>query len=85
MGLTPKAAARRIRLGRAVRLLNRDPEREIGAVAVACDYADQSHFTREFRELAGCTPAAYRCRILNGSPRPRGAANLPATPGRKGA
>ncbi|QKT03360.1 helix-turn-helix transcriptional regulator [Ectothiorhodospiraceae bacterium 2226] len=59
-GLTPKAAARWLRLGRAAELLRQDPRVALGGVAAACGYADQSHFTREFRALGGCTPRAYR-------------------------
>lgn len=69
-GMTPKVAARRIRLKRAVGKLDRHPGADISMVAAVSDYADQSHLTREFRELAGCTPGAYRRHLLTGSARP---------------
>jgi AraC-like DNA-binding protein len=59
IGLTPKAAARRFRFDRARRLVS-DLAPALAEVALACGYSDQSHFTREFRELAGCSPATYR-------------------------
>jgi AraC-like DNA-binding protein len=60
VGLTPKhylrirrfqAAARRIAAGDALGL---------GGVAADLGYADQAHFTREFREFAGVAPSRYR-------------------------
>jgi AraC-like DNA-binding protein len=55
VGLPPKAAARVIRLDRAVAaLLSGSPR--IADVAAACGYADQAHLGRELRELGGVTP-----------------------------
>jgi len=57
IGLSPKVAARVLRLGQARSLLvNGVPA---GSVAARCGYTDQSHLVREFRALAGCTPSAY--------------------------
>lgn len=58
-GLGPKAAARRLRFGEVCRLMSGAPESAIADLAAACGYSDQSHLTREFREFAGCAPAAY--------------------------
>jgi AraC-like DNA-binding protein len=57
IGLSPKIAARVLRLYRAQSLLARGTP--AGLVAARCGYADQSHLVREFRALAGCTPNAY--------------------------
>lgn len=57
-GLTPKHAARVIRFDRARRALHAGAV--TGAeVAAHHGYADQSHFVREFRALAGCAPGQW--------------------------
>jgi AraC-like DNA-binding protein len=56
-GLSPKVAARVLRLNRAQSLLARGMP--AGSVAARCGYTDQSHLVREFRALAGCTPNTY--------------------------
>ncbi len=55
-GLTPKRAARVIRFYRAQRTLRGLPGKELARVAVDCGYADQSHMSRDFVEMAGCPP-----------------------------
>ena len=62
VGMTPKRLARIARFQRAVRFLEGDGEagRPGGAItAVACGYADQAHFIRDFRGLAGCPPTQH--------------------------
>lgn len=62
VGLSPKRAARVLRFQTALsRLLGR-PADSLAAVAVGAGYHDQAHFTRDFAELAGETPGAYRAR-----------------------
>ncbi|HEU4954872.1 MAG TPA: helix-turn-helix domain-containing protein, partial [Gemmatimonadales bacterium] len=61
VGLSPKGLARVLRFRRTLRALD---EADGGAVswarlAARAGYADQPHFIREFRALAGVTPAAY--------------------------
>jgi AraC-like DNA-binding protein len=58
-GLTPKAQARRWRFQKARTYLDQT-SLSLAQVAALCGYSDQSHLTREFRELGSCTPAAYR-------------------------
>jgi AraC-like DNA-binding protein len=63
IGLPPKVAARVLRFERARHeLLRPGPAGAVprlADVAVACGYADQAHLTREWRDLAGCTPTTW--------------------------
>ena len=59
VGLSPKVAARVLRFERARHLLAMPTRPGLAAVAVACGYYDQAHFTREWTELAGCTPTRW--------------------------
>jgi AraC-like DNA-binding protein len=60
VGLTPKHYHRVQRLNGALRLLASGGSRGLAGIAAAAGYADQAHFNREFRELAGITPTQYR-------------------------
>lgn len=59
IGMPPKAVARIARFTHAQRLARSGTETGWAAVAAASGYADQAHLTREFRELAGISPAAW--------------------------
>lgn len=59
VGITPKAAARRIRFTRAHRRLTLSDD-SLSAIAATCGYSDQSHFTREFHLFSGCSPTIYK-------------------------
>ncbi|HST44130.1 MAG TPA: AraC family transcriptional regulator [Luteimonas sp.] len=58
-GLSPHGALVRMRLERAKDLLA-DPRLALGAIALDCGFADQSHFTRVFQRRVGMSPGAYR-------------------------
>jgi AraC-like DNA-binding protein len=63
VGVTPKRLARVTRFQHALQMLQRTTSRGQGAAtAAACGYADQSHFIRDFREFAGCSPAEHLLR-----------------------
>lgn len=64
--VSPQEYLRRLRMQMACRALayTRDTLAEI---ASACGFADQSHFTREFRRRMRVTPRAYRDRYENGA------------------
>ncbi len=60
VGLAPKAVARLMRLGAAVRALDAGgPAPELSGLALDCGYYDQAHFIHDFRRLTGLTPTAY--------------------------
>jgi AraC-like DNA-binding protein len=60
VGLSPKRLARIARFSRAVQTLERGGGAGRGALGAAANgYADQAHFIREFRELAGCPPGRH--------------------------
>lgn len=58
VGLTPKHFYRVQRFSSSLARLARG-ETRLADVASAAGYADQAHFSREFRELAGVAPSAY--------------------------
>jgi AraC-like DNA-binding protein len=60
VGIGPKRLARIARFSRAVQALEAADENEShSATAFTCGYADQAHFIREFRDLAGCPPGEH--------------------------
>lgn len=59
VGVPPKTACRVARFRSAWERLHRDPDARLSAVAYGCGYADQAHFTREFKEFAGVTPGEW--------------------------
>jgi AraC-like DNA-binding protein len=60
VGLSPKQWSRVRRFQRAVRALHQGDEMRWAELAVACGYADQSHFSRDFRSFSGIDPTTYR-------------------------
>ncbi|WP_169311944.1 AraC family transcriptional regulator [Deinococcus maricopensis] len=57
VGVTPKVLARLIRFEEAHNRLWQQPDVPLAALAVDLGFADQAHFTREFRAFAHATPA----------------------------
>jgi AraC-like DNA-binding protein len=57
-GLTPKPLARILRFRHAEALAAASPRPDWADIAAACGFADQPHLVREYRRLAGRTPAA---------------------------
>lgn len=58
-GLAPKQHGRVLRLQDALEALRR-PALGLADVGALAGFADQAHFTREFRAFAGMTPSAWR-------------------------
>ena len=59
MGLPPHRWRMRHRIACAQEKLERT-DASISAIALACGFSDQSHFTRIFRGTVGASPAAWR-------------------------
>ena len=69
VGVGPKRLARITRFQHALQLLEGTESTQRGAMtAAACGYADQAHFIRDFRDLAGCAPTEHLLRraVLTG-------------------
>ena len=63
VGITPKRLARITRFQHALRMLEDSDAPSRGThTAAACGYADQAHFIRDFRDLAGCAPGEHLLR-----------------------
>lgn len=63
VGLPPKAVARVARFSAAQAMASAGDD-GWADIAAACGYSDQPHLVREFRELAGITPAEWRAGTL---------------------
>ena len=59
IGLTPKWLVQRRRLHEAAERLSSAEPPDLARVAVDLGYADQAHFTRDFRTVTGLTPGEY--------------------------
>ena len=59
IGLTPKWLVQRRRLHEAAGRLSSAEPPDLARVALDLGYADQAHFTRDFRTVTGLTPGEY--------------------------
>jgi AraC-like DNA-binding protein len=64
LGLSPKVAARVVRFERSRQLIERSGRPSLAGVAATSGYYDQAHLTREWREIAGCTPTTWMAEEL---------------------
>ena len=64
--LTPQAYLRKLRMRMASHALVYSNQ-SLAQVAASCGFADQSHFTREFRRHFGKTPREYRKHYARGT------------------
>lgn len=68
LGLTPKWLIQRRRLHEASERLRAGPG-DLAAIAHDLGYADQAHFTRDFRRVTGMTPGGFARRFTGGADR----------------
>jgi AraC family transcriptional regulator len=59
MGVSPYQYVLRQRIERAKQLLKQS-DLSIAEIALECGFANQTHLTKHFRNLAGTSPKAYR-------------------------
>ncbi len=59
LGLAPKVVARVLRFEQAYGLLRQPRRPGLAELAARCGYFDQAHLTRDWRDLAGCTPTTW--------------------------
>lgn len=59
IGLSPKEFMRIVRFHKALFTLQNDPSMNFTRLACECDYYDQSHLIREFKQFSGYTPREY--------------------------
>jgi AraC-like DNA-binding protein len=59
VGVSPKRLARVLRFLHVVRVIGQERKAPGAALALEAGYADQPHFVREFKALAGVTPVQY--------------------------
>ena len=63
IGVSAKVFARIVRFNHAKRAIEQKPDIDLLWLAHECGYADQSHFTRNFREMFGITPSGFKSKI----------------------
>ena len=64
VGVAPKTFARLVRFDRAVASVRSPSGRSLAEIAFECGYFDQAHMNRDFRQLAGTTPAKLAAATL---------------------
>jgi AraC-like DNA-binding protein len=67
IGVPPHVYQKQVRIRRAKRLL--DGDCSVAAAALETGFADQSHFTRQFKQITGLTPGQYRNNVQDDFPK----------------
>jgi len=63
IGVPAKVFVRIVRFNHAKQAIEQKPDIDLLWLAHECGYADQSHFTRNFHEMFGITPAAFKSKM----------------------
>jgi AraC-like DNA-binding protein len=74
IGMSAKLFARILRFNHAKRLIEQDPEIGLAGLTYETGYADQAHFSHNFRELFGYTPAQFKALMRGWKEKMAGAA-----------
>jgi AraC family transcriptional regulator len=64
MGISPYQYVLQQRVERAQQLLSEQPDLAIADIALQCGFSNQSHLSKQFRQLAGMTPMGYRAQYI---------------------
>jgi len=59
IGVSPKFYMRLSRLNKVYRLLNEGRELDFTTVSYECEYSDQAHFIRDFKNFTGISPRVF--------------------------
>jgi len=59
IGVSPKIFQKLVRLDRAYRLKNNNPDKDWLYIALACGYYDYQHLAKDFKEFTQLTPPAF--------------------------
>ena len=59
IGISPKQLGKVIRLQTALKLLLNQETENLTNIAYQCEYYDQAHFTKDFREFTGVNPKDF--------------------------
>ena len=59
-GVNPAAYITEVRMTKARKLLDSDPNMAIGEIAIECGFYDIAHFSRIFKHMFGMSPSQYR-------------------------
>jgi AraC-like DNA-binding protein len=63
IGVTAKVLSRIVRFNHAKQMIEKNPDIDLLTLTYECGYADQPHFTRNFREMFGITPSDFKGRM----------------------
>jgi AraC-like DNA-binding protein len=63
IGVTAKVFSRIVRFNHAKKMIETNPDIDLLTLTYECGYADQPHFTRNFREMFGITPSEFKARL----------------------
>ena len=64
VGSTPMQYVLAYRVEQAIRLMQEDPSRPLGSIALDCGFADQAHFSRSFKQVTDHTPRSFRAETV---------------------